>query len=48
MCSFFLKSQTNQNSCKKNYDGPESMMPHTISLPVPEKESRGGHFDHVA
>ena len=23
-------------------------MPHTISLPVPEKKSRGDHLDHVA
>ena len=41
LCVVFLKThvQTNQNSCK-NYDGPESMMPHTISLPVPEKKSQ--------
>ena len=32
----------------KNYDSPESMMPYTISLPVPEKKSLGDHLDHVA
>ena len=47
LCVVFVKTQTNQNSCK-NYNEPESMMPHTISLPVPEKKSRGGHLDHVA
>ena len=47
LCAVFLKTQTKQNPCKK-YDGPESMMPHTISLPVPEKKCRGDHLGHMA